>query len=76
MKPTKFFSQKSAMTDFAKAFKAEHHLNWYVRTTMECNHKVIEKRKAIILMNEEKAVQRLVYCGTCKKSYEFKPKQL
>lgn len=76
MKPTKYFSQKSAMTDFAKAFRAEAPLNWYVRTTLECNHRVVEKRKAIILMNEEKAVQRLVCCGICKKSYEPKTETL
>lgn len=70
MKSTKYFSQKSAMTAFAKAFAKEQQLNWYIRTFLPCNHRVGEGRKAIVLISNEKIVQRLVYCGTCMKNYE------
>jgi hypothetical protein len=66
MKPTKYFSTKSALTDFAKTFAKSHPQNWFLRTTLECAHKVNERRKSIILISDEKIVQRLTICGTCK----------
>jgi hypothetical protein len=66
MKPTIYLSRKSEMTDFAKTFAKEHPDNWYLRTTLECDHKVNEKRKAIVLITAEKLVRRLIVCGTCK----------
>lgn len=65
MKPTKFFRSKAEMTAFAKQF-AEKVNCWYLRTTLHCNHDVIGKRKAIILVEKETIVQRLIQCNTCK----------
>ncbi len=65
MKATKYFRTKEAMTQFAKNFKSMHPLNWYIRTTLECDHAVIEKRKAIVLIEKERVVQRLIYCNIC-----------
>lgn len=65
MKATKYFRTKEALTQFAKNFKSMHPLNWYIRTTLECDHAVIEKRKAIVLIAHERVVQRLVYCKIC-----------
>jgi hypothetical protein len=75
MIPTKYFSTKSELTDFAKAFRAMHPLNWFLRTTLECDHKVNERRKSIILIADEKIVQRLTICGTCKNA-NVEPKKL
>lgn len=70
MRPTIYFARKSEMTDFAKEFAKSHPENWYLRTTLECDHKVNEKRKAAILISGEKLVQRLIVCGTCKPKKE------
>lgn len=67
MKPTKYFATKSELTDFAKTFRTFHPLNWYIRTTLECDHAVIQKRKAIVLVSDEKVIQRIIYCPICNK---------
>lgn len=65
MKPTIYFSKKSEMTAFAKTFAKEHVANWFLRTTLECDHKVNERRKSIVLISGETIVRRLTICGTC-----------
>ena len=65
MKATKYFRTKKAMTQFAKNFKSLHPLNWYIRTTLECDHAVINKRKAIVLVANEKVEQRIILCPIC-----------
>ena len=67
MRATKYFRTKEAMTQFALEFRTQHPLNWYVRTTLECDHAVIQKRKAIILISDEKVMQRVIYCPICHK---------
>ena len=67
MRATKYFRTKEAMTQFAREFKALHPLNWYIRTTLECDHAVIQKRKAIVLVSDEKVIQRIIYCPICHK---------
>lgn len=67
MRATKYFRTKEAMTLFAREFKAQHPLNWYIRTTLECDHAVIQKRKAIVLVSDEKVIQRIIYCPICHK---------
>ncbi|MFE3868716.1 hypothetical protein ACFX5E_11605 [Flavobacterium sp. LS2P90] len=67
MRATKYFHTKEAMTQFACEFKALHPLNWYIRTTLECDHAVIQKRKAIVLVSDEKVIQRIIYCPICHK---------
>lgn len=66
MKPTKFFTRKSEMTEYAKAFAKQHQLNWYIRTHLSCNHRVNEGRKAIVLIAGEQVKQRLIVCHSCK----------
>lgn len=73
MKPTKYFATKSELTDFAKTFRTFHPLNWYIRTTLECDHRVNEHRQAIVLINDEKLVQRLIVCNICKKANNVEP---
>ncbi len=68
MLATKYFRTKAEITAFAKAFSALHPLNWFVRTTLECDHRVNERRKAIVLISDEKVVQRIIVCNTCKKA--------
>jgi hypothetical protein len=65
MRPTIYFSSKSEMTDFAKEFAKYEPGNWFLRTTLECDHRVRENRKAIVLISGEKVVRRLIYCATC-----------
>ena len=67
MRATKYFRTKEAMTQFAREFRKEHPLNWYVRTTLECDHVVIQKRKAMMLLSDEKLIQRVIYCPICHK---------
>ncbi len=65
MKATKYFKNKTDMVRFAKAFKAEQQFNWYIRTTLQCNHLINEKRQAIILVDNETIIQRLISCRVC-----------
>lgn len=67
MRATKYFRTKEAMTQFAREFKAQHPLNWYIRTTLECDHAVIQKRKALVLISKETVIQRVIYCPICHK---------
>ncbi|WP_376777439.1 hypothetical protein [Flavobacterium covae] len=77
MKATKYFRTKEAMTQYATTFKAFHPLNWYLRTTLECDHAIISKRKAIVLVAHEKIEQRIILCPICHKhgnSIDVQPK--
>ncbi|HHT9079591.1 TPA: hypothetical protein ACT5CJ_002379 [Flavobacterium psychrophilum] len=65
MRATKYFHSKEQMTQFARNFKTLHPLNWYIRTTLECDHAVIQKRKAIVLVADEKVTQRIILCKIC-----------
>ena len=65
MRATKYFRTKEAMTTFAREFKALHPLNWYLKTTLECDHAVIQKRKALVLISKETVIQRVIYCPIC-----------
>ncbi len=65
---TKYFRTKAEITNFANNFRTLHPLNWFVRTTLECDHRVNERRKAIVLISDEKVVQRIIVCNTCKKA--------
>jgi hypothetical protein len=78
MKPTQYIDTKEALTNIAKHFTRLHPLNWYLRTTFECDHAVINKRKAILLLNDEKAVQKIILCKICcnKKNVESKNNNL
>ena len=67
MRATKYFRTKEAMTQFAREFKALHPLNWYLKTTLECDHAVIQKRKALVLVSNETVIQRVIYCPICNK---------
>lgn len=70
MKPTIYVANKAKLTELAKLFAKEHPANWYLRTTLECDHKVNEKRKAVVLISNETLVQRLIVCATCKPKKE------
>lgn len=65
MKATKYFRNSTDMADFAKEFCKEHRDHWFIRTTLRCDHVINEKRKAIVLVNNETIVQRLITCRTC-----------
>jgi hypothetical protein len=51
------------MANFAKEFKQQEQFNWYLRTTLQCDHLINEKRKAIV--NNETIIQRLISCRVC-----------
>lgn len=65
MLATKYFRTKEQMTTFARNFKALHPLNWYLKTTLECDHAIIQKRKALVLVSNETVIQRVIYCPIC-----------
>ncbi len=70
MKVTQFFKSKSALTSAAKAHAKSQPGNWFIRTTLECNHRVRERRKAVILVTGETIVQRLILCNTCMQAHK------
>lgn len=65
MKATKYFRTKQAMSNFAKEFRKMHPLNWYVKTTLECDHAIIQRRKALLLVSDESIIQRVILCPIC-----------
>lgn len=64
MRPTMYFNNAVEMAAFAKEF-AKEQPNWFLRTTLTCNHLPFEKRKAIVLISKEKLVRSLIVCKTC-----------
>lgn len=65
MKATRYFRTAAKLTAFATAFAAEHPDHWYLRTTLRCDHVINENRSAIVLVNNETIVQRIIMCRTC-----------
>lgn len=65
MKVTKYFKRKSELTAYAKAFVKEHPTHWYLRTTLKCDHRTDQHRKAIVLVKNEQIIQRLILCNAC-----------
>jgi len=65
MKATKYFRKKADMTAFANEFKKANSKHWYIKTTLPCDHAIKENRKAIVLVEKEQIVQRLIYCRIC-----------
>ena len=65
MKATKYFENSTEMADFAQDFCKKHKDHWFLRTTLRCDHVINENRKAIVLVNNETIVQRLISCRIC-----------
>lgn len=65
MRATKYFQNSEEMAAYAKAFCDGQKDRWIIRTTLRCDHIVNEKRKAIIIADNETIVQRLITCKTC-----------
>lgn len=65
MRPTAYFTNSEAMADHAKAWRQSGPYRWYLRTTLRCDHVHHEKRKAIVLVERERLVQKLITCKTC-----------
>lgn len=72
MIPTQYIAKKSVLTEVAKNHVKAHPLNWYIRTTLNCGHRAVQKTKAIVLIQDEKVTQRLILCNTCKQFYDNK----
>jgi hypothetical protein len=66
MKATKFFPNSTKMAEFAQQFRQENKQNrWFIRTFLKCDHRINEQRKAMVLVDNESIVQRLVTCKVC-----------
>ncbi len=65
MRATKYFKNGTDMTDFADQWKAKAKDNWYLRTFLRCDHVLNEQRKSIILVDNERLIQRLILCRIC-----------
>lgn len=66
MKATKFFLNSTEMADFAKDYRAANKRNrQYFRTYLQCNHRMNEQRKAMVLTDNETIVQKLITCKVC-----------
>ncbi len=66
MKATKFFPNSTEMAEFCKEFCKENKQNRsYFRTFLKCNHRMNEQRKAMVLVDNETIVQRLITCKVC-----------
>ena len=66
----KYFPSKQEMTDFAKSFRALDTVNWYIRTTFECGHEFEHRKQGILLIRNERCIQRLMICARCVKRME------
>lgn len=65
MRATKYFRNATDMVAFAQAFCNAQKDRWFLRTTLRCDHLINEKRHAIVLVENETIVQRLIVCKTC-----------
>lgn len=65
MRATKYFRNATDMVAFAQNFCNEQKHRWFVRTTLRCDHLINEKRQAIVLVENETIVQRLIVCKKC-----------
>lgn len=65
MKATKYFRNSTDMASFAQAFVNKSQNRWFLRTTLRCDHVINERRKAIVLVENETIVQRLITCRIC-----------
>ena len=63
----KYFETKQELTDFAKSFRALDTVNWYVRTTFECGHEFEHRKQGILLIRNERCIQRLMICSRCQR---------
>lgn len=53
------------MARHAVNWKIQDPYRWYLRTTLRCDHVHHEKRKAIVLIERERVVQKLITCSSC-----------
>ena len=62
-----YFETKQELTQFAVNFREIDLNNWYVRTTFECGHDTEHRKQGILLIRNERCIQRLIICPRCKK---------
>lgn len=67
MRVTAYFTNSAEMSARAEIWAYERSDRWYIRTTMRCDHVHHEKRKAIVLIEGEKVIQKLITCKMCNK---------
>lgn len=66
MKSTKYFQNSTQMAEYAQQFRQESKQNkWFIRTFLRCDHVINENRKAIVLVDNENIIQRLITCKKC-----------
>lgn len=63
----KYFETKQELTDFAVKFRELDQNNWYVRTTFECGHEFEHRKQGILLIRNERCIQRLMICARCQR---------
>lgn len=67
MRVTAYFQNSTEMSAKAELWAFECSDRYFIRTTMRCDHLHHEKRKAIILIEGETVIQKLITCKTCQK---------
>lgn len=67
----RYFATKQELTDFAFNFRQLHINNWYVRTTFECGHDYDHRKQGILLIRNERCIQRLIICTKCKERIAY-----
>ncbi|MBU2923036.1 hypothetical protein KO504_16930 [Winogradskyella psychrotolerans] len=70
MKPTNYYHSKAALTKAAQLHSAISSKHWFIRTKLPCNHDVFANKKAVLLLEGNTLVQRLVQCNTCNQYYK------
>ncbi len=65
MRVTTYFDKGVDMSAKAEIWAFERSDRWFVRTTFRCNHIHHEKRNAILLIEGEQVIQKLITCKTC-----------
>lgn len=63
----KYFPTKQELTDFAVKFRELDLNNWYVRTTFECGHEFEHRKQGVLLIRNERCIQRLMICARCER---------
>ncbi len=67
MRVTTCFDKGVDMSAKAEIWAYERSDRWFVRTTFRCDHVQHKKRNAILLIEGEQVIQKLITCKTCHK---------
>lgn len=65
MRATKYFRMSENIANNAKDWCNALPYRWFLRTTLRCDHVHHEKRKVIVLVEQETLIRKLITCKVC-----------